>query len=357
MRHSCKSWCCAFVGLGLVVATADSARADVDLGWFPTEQEVEVGDIVVVQFIAASDEFTSVVGAIQAILSWDPTKLRLIGKDDADNTFEWLLSSFPAGFELNATVEDGDALYMALSQFQDLVFVPTSGIVVTTMLFEAIAPTDSPTVLTILPQVGVVETKVLGGIGANVDITGTLGSATIAIGGDIPISVVASNPPDGAIDARQPSEPDGSNEAGWGGIELTFIGDPAGVQSSDFVITVDPEGEAPQVASVEIDGSVVTVEFTALIPLEAWTTITHSASGSSVRIGALPGDVSNDGISSANDVLALIDFLNGAGDPLADYQSDIDRSGAASPSDVLRVIDLLNGAGVYDEYIGATLPD
>ena len=77
-----------------------------------------------------------------------------------------------------------------------------------------------------------------------------------------------------------------------------------------------------------------------------------------MRLGYLPADVNNDKLSNASDVLLLIDALNGVATPVpAPYQTDTDRSGATNANDVLRVIDLLNGAGVYDPWLGATLPD
>ena len=172
------------------------------------------------------------------------------------------------------------------------------------------------------------------------------------------IAVVSSDPPDGAIDARQPSEPDGSAPDGWDSITLTFDGDSGGVTVSDFSVSVDPPGTAPIIIDVSTDGTDATLQFDTTIPLEAWTIVTHDPSDTSVRIGSLPSDVNNDKFGSANDVLFLIDSLNGVVDPLpAMYQTDADRSGATNASDVLRVIDLLNGAGVYDEFLGATLPD
>ena len=101
----------------------------------------------------------------------------------------------------------------------------------------------------------------------------------------------------------------------------------------------------------------MTLQFTAFIRTANWTIITHDPSDTSVRIGFLPGDVNNDRLSSPNDVLALIDALNGVVGPLPEHQTDIDRSEQTNPSDVLRVIDLLNGAGVYEVFNGASLPD
>ena len=172
------------------------------------------------------------------------------------------------------------------------------------------------------------------------------------------ISIISSNPPDGSIDARQPSEPDGSNEAGWDGIVLTFGNDASGVSIDDFTIESDPDPDAaPVIDSIEIAGNTAALAFSSIIPAKNWTIVTHVASGTSARIGFLPGDVNNDGLSNANDVLALIDILNGVVDPPPEYQTDTDRSGQTNPSDVLRVIDLLNGAGVYEAFNGASLPD
>ena len=169
--------------------------------------------------------------------------------------------------------------------------------------------------------------------------------------------LVTSVPPDNAIDARQPSQPDGTEETGWNAITLTFSGDASGLTPDDFTVMTSPPGAAPEIVDVTVTGTTATVQFGDFIPLEAWTILTHNDSGGSVRIGYLPADVSNDRLSNANDVLALINALNEVGDPLAAYQTDVDRSGVANANDILRTIDLLNGAGEYDVYLGATLPE
>ena len=171
------------------------------------------------------------------------------------------------------------------------------------------------------------------------------------------IALVGSAPPDGAIDARQPSAPDGSNTAGWDSIMLMFDGDAESVTTSDILVTTNPPGDAPGVIEIIIDGATAAVFLDGPIPVSAWTIVTHVPSESSVHIGYLPGDANGDGIANANDVLFLIDVLNGVVDPVPMWQNDTDRSGLPTANDVLRLIDLLNGAGVYDVYNGATLPD
>ena len=171
------------------------------------------------------------------------------------------------------------------------------------------------------------------------------------------IAIVAADPPDGSIDARQPSQPNGSDPNGWDSVELTFDEETAGLLASDFTISVDPPGTAPGIQMLTTNGNTVTLKLDSVIPVVAWTTITHNGSNTSVRLGYLPADVNNDRLSSSADILALIDAINEVGDPLQIWQTDINRSGVVTPSDILRVIDLLNGADAYDTFITASLPE
>ncbi len=59
------------------------------------------------------------------------------------------------------------------------------------------------------------------------------------------IVVVSSEPTDGAIDARQPSEPDGTNPAGWQSIQIVFDGNAEFLTVADIEVTVDPPGPPP----------------------------------------------------------------------------------------------------------------
>lgn len=172
------------------------------------------------------------------------------------------------------------------------------------------------------------------------------------------IAIVSSIPPHGAIDARQPSNVDGTNPVGWDSIDLAFSGPVAGLTDGDF--TIDQLGgilPPPGIASVSVlDPNTLRVTLTSRIEPGARTTVTHTASGTSVTLGSLPADVNSDGTSSPVDILALIDSLNGVGVPRPIWSTDINRSGLAEPSDILRVIDLLNGAGAFDVWNGVTLP-
>lgn len=175
---------------------------------------------------------------------------------------------------------------------------------------------------------------------------------------DLAMLLARSNPPSNAIDARQPSNIDGSGTVGWQFILLEFTGYALNLQPGEFEVTQEGGmGPAPTIlALLPVDSNIVNAFLSSPLSPGTWTTITHIASGTSTRIGYLPGDVNGDGTSSPVDILALIDSLNGVGMPREIWSTDIDRSGVTNPADILRLIDLLNGAGAFDVYNGATLP-
>jgi hypothetical protein len=174
----------------------------------------------------------------------------------------------------------------------------------------------------------------------------------------VPLQVVSSDPPNNAIDARRPSDPDGNNRAGWSSVVLTLNGEPCTLAPSRFVVTkVGGVLPSPTIAAVEqVTGSTVRLTLNGPIEPGAWTTVEDSISGTGARLGFLPGDVNGDGTASPADILSLIDSLNGVGPTLPLWTTDIDRSGVAAPADILSLIDLLNGAGAFNVWNGARLP-
>jgi hypothetical protein len=75
-----------------------------------------------------------------------------------------------------------------------------------------------------------------------------------------------------------------------------------------------------------------------------------------VLLGFLPADVDKSLVSTASDVLYIIDVLNGIVGDLNDLAScDVDRSGACVASDILRVIDLLNGSATTRAWLNVGL--
>jgi|CXWL01.1.fsa_nt_gi hypothetical protein len=171
------------------------------------------------------------------------------------------------------------------------------------------------------------------------------------------LALVSGNPPANSIDARRPSDPNGSNPTGWIIFDLTLNSEPCTLSPSRFTVTQAGGTQAvPVVTSVEsLGGNVVRLTLNKAIDSGAWTTIDDTFSDVSIRVGFLPGDVSGNGTSTPSDILTLIDSLNGIVS-LSDWSSDIDRSGLAAPADILTLIDLLNGAGGYAAWNGASLP-
>ena len=174
------------------------------------------------------------------------------------------------------------------------------------------------------------------------------------------LHIVASYPPDGAIDACKPIDPDTLEVMGIESVEITFDGAADAVPAAKFTLEEiceagDCDGAAPVVDSVNADGSVVTLNLDRPIDPLAWTVITYvdGDEGDVVRLGFLPADADNSGTANANDIVTVVDAVSGGG-PL--YQYDIDRSGTITANDIVVLVDLLNGVGNFDAYFGETLP-
>jgi hypothetical protein len=172
------------------------------------------------------------------------------------------------------------------------------------------------------------------------------------------LTILDSTPPDGAIDARQPSNLDGTNPQGWSSVDLLFDGAADCVEAGFFSVSVVPDDvAAPSVIGVAPSGNSATITLSDRIPEGHWTKIMYDDSSraqSSICLGYRPADVSGDGTSNAQDIIRLIDCLNGIA-VCAIYQGDVDRSGVSLPADIIRVIDLLNGADEYEVANFATI--
>jgi hypothetical protein len=173
-------------------------------------------------------------------------------------------------------------------------------------------------------------------------------------------SVVSADPPNCAVDARQPSSLDGSIQYGWQSVEVRFDCDADFLTTAHFqVFELGGDGIAPDVIAVDfIDERAVVVGLSEPIEPGTWTCLNIADSiGRGPCLGSLPGDVNGDYESQASDILAIIDCLNGVADPPCQmWQCDADRDETCGPADILRVIDLLNGAGSFESWYARTLP-
>jgi hypothetical protein len=170
------------------------------------------------------------------------------------------------------------------------------------------------------------------------------------------VAIVDSLPPDGAIDACEPATPDGTVVFGWDILQLTVTGDASSLSPDDFVVTHTTDGPPPCVVTAEAHGRDVVIELSDMIELFAWTSIVHRASGSSVRLGYLPGDVDGSGDVSGADVNALLGHISGD-QRYPKYRTDINRDGVVNTDDVSRLLDLLSGLSSYPVFQGEQLSD
>lgn len=158
-------------------------------------------------------------------------------------------------------------------------------------------------------------------------------------------AIVDSSPPNGAIDARQPTEPDGTGANGWSSIDLTYNGDTCLLRATDFNVSL----------LEQLGNRTIRLDLGTFITPGTWNTLTDATSGLSVRIGSLPGDVNGDGVVDENDLATLlVELTSGATLPI--WSIDIDRNGTLAPPDLLRLIDLFSGADFFDDWNGRTLP-
>ncbi|MGB2985315.1 MAG: hypothetical protein WBE26_05480 [Phycisphaerae bacterium] len=184
--------------------------------------------------------------------------------------------------------------------------------------------------------------------------------------------IATAQPPDGTVDARQPHE-------NYSALPRQGIGSPGG-QGSDrepIVIVLDPPvtgaegcfvlcetmvdpllGDNSVASVIRLTDGSYEIVLDHAITTGAVTTIEYKGDGSFVEYTSHPANVNSDGFSSALDILAVIDILNGTvTSSWGIYSEDIDHSSVAAPADILRVIDLLNGADEFESWLGVTRPE
>lgn len=150
--------------------------------------------------------------------------------------------------------------------------------------------------------------------------------------------MLSSDPPDGAVDARNPSKTN-ATVGQWLTVRLLFNGD-AGSLTADDLAVQDGSPSPPGIQKVSSAGSTLAVTLDRPIRSGAWTTITHKTSSSSTRLGRFPGDVNGDGKTDARDMIMLLDAVDGS-HRLPDYRVDIDGDGSIGQGDVLRLLDVI----------------
>ena len=132
--------------LTIAFAGAAPARADIGLRWQPPEQLTAVGEVIEVALMAVSeDSATETFTALQAIVTWDPTKLAFLGIRDPckggpcpENAYRWSSIGLPSGEE-NDSITDGEIFFVAFGPFfPPFPVATTDGLLVVYFRFEAV---------------------------------------------------------------------------------------------------------------------------------------------------------------------------------------------------------------------------
>jgi hypothetical protein len=160
----------------------------VNLLFSPTSGTVMVGSTIQLGLIAQSATcFPQDIGSVQVILSWDPTRLQLMGHLD-NGPYAWVSSAFPNDSSLdglNAPYgpvpgNDGTAWYVAVASFVEGAPATPAGLLVTTFQFQALTATPSTSV-SIISHVGSFTYSDVLGEGIFNSITGTLGTSVFNV--------------------------------------------------------------------------------------------------------------------------------------------------------------------------------
>ncbi len=200
----------------------------------------------------------------------------------------------------------------------------------------------------------------IGGFGAAVG-TGS-GEITTAAGVNCPNGTVTFvNPPNNAVDARQPHPVNSTTPAQ--GITTFTVTAPTGAGAACWSVCETASAGAPiAITNVSEAAGTYTVTLSRPITAGAVTRLTYNAN-SGPTTGAVishPGNINGDSTAAPTDILRIIDCLNGlnpaANCPWGLLSQDTDRSGVFGPSDILRDIDMLNGADAFIVWNNTSLP-
>ena len=178
--------------LGMIaVLLVSLAPGDINLEWRPNNQHIQEGSVVEIGLYAVSDDPNAdqLLSAIEVVFSWEPQYLQLLGKSDPVAP-AWLYSGFsndPYGLNEVNPPQDGDGIYTAWASFGSPEAATPAGTLVTTFRFLAIRPRPL-TAVSMLVSAGSPpgSTVVFDGQVPNLDVLGTIGSATVTIDPNCP---------------------------------------------------------------------------------------------------------------------------------------------------------------------------
>ncbi len=179
-------------------------------------------------------------------------------------------------------------------------------------------------------------------------------------GGDLcPVGDVEfTDPPNGVVDARQPNPTDDANILL--GIETLVVTAPSGADMTCWSLCENAGDPANSITAVSEDMGVYTITLARPITPGELTTVTYTDDDGGQTVGSFiahPANVNGDDVSTAGDILALIDVINGVTEAAyGTFSSDIDHSGKASAEDVLALIELLDGIDAQEVWLNSVVP-
>ena len=172
---------------GVCVGSGGESLVQLSLSATPTE-ELRRNPIYVSLIATATTCQPQEVGSLDVVLTWDPTHMALTSIRDT-GPYNWPIYGFPndsALDGLNAPYDgtianDGDAYYSAAAEFLSGATVDSTGIVVATFEFTAIAGTSgTPTGINIEATIGDTDTMVLQAH-TGIDITGGTSNTSVQV--------------------------------------------------------------------------------------------------------------------------------------------------------------------------------
>ncbi len=168
--------------LGVISVTAAEGNVNLE---FRSVNPWIVGHTVEVGLYATwsqSDQAT--FSTLRTHFEWDPAYLDLISFDQT-GAAPLMSASFPQDdpWDLNETVppKDGDGIFSALASFGTPIDTSAEDVLITTFLFEALAPTAGTMVSMDVVPSPQVSTAVVDGVIPGLDITGSLEAANVVI--------------------------------------------------------------------------------------------------------------------------------------------------------------------------------
>lgn len=192
---------------GTIVSLVAGGRAvaAINLELRPQDPLATVGQVVHIGVYAVSDSAAAqTLAAAEIIVSWDPLALQMLSANQS-GAVPLLTSGFLAEpYNLNASLSDGDGMWIGLAPLGAPVIATPAGSLLTTLRFAALAATPS-TFIQMPAQAGspVGSTIVFDGSVPNLPVTGTLTGTQVSIVIPVPPSALLFLSPALAISRRR----------------------------------------------------------------------------------------------------------------------------------------------------------